>query len=214
MNLVRTWLYSFVLCGPPFWCVVNNGRLFANAAPARSNWSKLDLASLEKEWETGDNEEDLRTPDDELYALTERNRQKALDKLETLITTSAPNGDDDGDNDIAGKKSKEEENALFERAALDAQHAGKAVMIFATLRELDTVPKKAKEKSNTEKNDGKWDWDSMSAVCDEWSVSIHDHNMLLAPNPLYHIISVRDIILISLSKIYLYTNLYTNPAST
>lgn len=105
----------------------------------------LDLAELEEEWKIGDDAEDLRTPDDHLFHLLERERQLAFDKMQTLMGDKTSSG---------GKRNKK----ALERAALDVQHAGKAVMIFAQLRN-DSAPK-----------DG-WTFDSMAAVCDEWSVS-------------------------------------------
>lgn len=118
---------------------------FVSSSLPRNDWSMLDLAELEEEWKIGDDAEDWRTPDDHLFHLLERERQLAFNKMQTLM------------GDKTGSGGKRNEKAL-ERAALDVQHAGKAVMIFAQLRN-DSAPK-----------DG-WSFDSMAAVCDDWSVS-------------------------------------------
>ena len=124
--------------------LVNATKHFATAAPPRNDWSKLDLATLEEDWREGDEAEELATPDDELYNLLDRKRKHASDRMEYFMSDSGAQNND----------------KALEQAALDAQHAVKAVMIFATLRE-DGAPK----------NSNGWDWESMAEVCDEWSVS-------------------------------------------
>lgn len=134
-------LYLLPLLLPPQQSTHNH--LFATAIPPRKDWSKLDLDTLQEEWKAGDNAEELATPDDELYQLLEQKRKSSYERIESLI------------HDVSG----DARNAKrLEHAALDARHAGKAVVIFATLLE-DGAP---------EDEDG-WDWDSMASVCDEWS---------------------------------------------
>lgn len=147
----------------------------ASASPPRTSWANLDLASLEKEWEQGDSHEDLQTPDDELYAISERERQKAMEKITNLMKTSEKSG---GDSNKATAKE-------FEKAALEAQHAGKGVMIFATLRNdvepaalstgtsSDSFPASSKSDGSRDKAaTTKWDWNSISNLCQQWSTSL------------------------------------------
>lgn len=77
------------------------------------------------------------------------------------------------DNETSGKRN----DKALERAASDAQRAGKSVMMFASLRN-DRAPKHG---------DG-WDWDSMAAVCNEWSVSDTFQNELACLFQFTHIV--------------------------
>ncbi len=130
----------------PLFLLVGPRPLFVSPSTPRKDWSTLDLAKLEEEWRIGDHPEDSLTPDDHLFHSLERERQSAYDKMQSLMRHET-------------KSSMRNDKAL-ERAALDAQNAGKSVMIFATLRN-DRAPKDG---------DG-WIWDSMATVCEEWSVS-------------------------------------------
>ena len=122
----------------------------ALSSPPRNDWSTLDLTELEEEWKSDEDVDDLKSPDDHLYDLLERERKAALNKMQTLLH-----------DEVSGGGMQKNDKAL-KRAALDAQRAGKSVMIFATLRN-DRVP---------DEGDG-WTWDSMATVCDKWSVSPH-----------------------------------------
>ncbi|KAL3772194.1 hypothetical protein ACHAWU_000542 [Discostella pseudostelligera] len=117
--------------------------LFVSSSPRRSDWSTLDLDDLEEAWMKGDDAQDLLTPDEHLYDLLEQERKLAFDKMQSLMQD---------------KTSGKRHDKALKRAALDAQHAGKSVMMFASLRN-DRSPKHGHG----------WDWDSMVAVCDEWS---------------------------------------------
>jgi hypothetical protein len=136
--------------------------LFVSSSPPRSDWSTLDLDDLEEAWMRDDNVEDLITPDEHLYDLLEQERQSAFDKMQSLMHDKT-----------SGKRN----DKALERAASDAQRAGKSVMIFASLRH-DSAPKDS---------DG-WDWDSMAAVCNEWSVSDTLQNELACLFQFTHII--------------------------
>lgn len=118
------------------------------SSPPRNDWSTLDLTELEEEWKSDEDVDDLKSRDDHLYDLLERERKSAMNKLQTLL------------HDEGGGGGMQKNDKALKRAALDAQHAGKSVMIFATLRN-DRVP---------DDGDG-WAWNSMAAVCDKWSVS-------------------------------------------
>ena len=141
-----------------------NTHRFVAAAIPREDWSKLDLAALEEQWKTGDSDEDLATPDDELYRILEKKRNDAFDRMQSIMKPDwHEKADGSGGSDDGKRRAKE-----LERAALDAQHAGKAAMVFATLRR-DKAPKERKER-NHDSDGSNWDWDSMAKVCDEWSV--------------------------------------------
>lgn len=149
----------------------------ASASPPRTSWSwsDLDLVSLEKEWEQGDSHEDLQTPDDELYAISERERQIAMEKITSLMENS----------EKSGSHSKKATSKEFEKAAVEAQHAGKGVMIFATLRNdvepaalstgtsSDSFPTYSESDGSRDKTaQTKWDWNSMSTLCQQWSTRL------------------------------------------
>jgi len=136
--------------------------LFVSSYPRRSDWSTLDLDDLEEAWMKGDDAQDLLTPDEHLYRLLEQERQSAFDKMQSLMQD---------------KTSGKRHDKALKRAAVDAQHAGKSVMIFASLRH-DRAPKDI---------DG-WDWDSMAAVCNEWSVSDTFQNELACLFQFTHIV--------------------------
>jgi hypothetical protein len=138
---MKPYLFRF-----PLVLLVGSRPLFVTPSLPREDWSTLDLAELEEEWRIGDHPEDLLSPDDHLFYSLERERQSAYDKMQTLMRHET--------------QSSMRNNKALERAALDAQNAGKSVMMFATLRN-DRAP-----------NDGDgWIWDSMATVCEEWSVS-------------------------------------------
>lgn len=138
---------SLLLLASPFSKTISYP--LVEASPPRKDWSTLDLNALEEEWKTGDNAEDLITPDEHLYDLMERERKSAFERMQTLMRKTK------GD-------TFHEETAL-KQAASDAQHAGKAVMIFATLKNRNVG-------APTKDCDG-WDWNAMASICDEWSVS-------------------------------------------
>eukprot|EP00957_Ditylum_brightwellii_P132383 10094908-Ditylum_brightwellii.AAC.1 len=118
----------------------------ASAKAHRKDWSKLNLDKLEEEWKTGDDEEELSTPGEELYQLTEKMREETSAKLERMMND--PNADLTG--------------PVFERAVMDAQASGKPAMIFTKL-DVD----KAHYTDGNKSSDG-LDWDALASICDEW----------------------------------------------
>jgi len=118
------------------------------------DWSKINLDEVEEEWKVGDEEEELVTPDEELYRLLERRREEAAARLSEVMAEGTPGGG-----------GKIEDTDQFERLAEEVQHADKPGMIFAKVRE--TVPP-SNAKSIGTKKVSDWDWDSLAHLCEEW----------------------------------------------
>ena len=113
-------------------------------------WAKLNLDELGAEWEEGDNEDELATPDEEFYLLSEKQKEKAMDRLNKVM-----NGDK-----IANSKE-------FEKLAEEADNAGKPAMIFAKVQEGRRPPQIGDGKGREN-----WNWDSLASLCEEWKVCI------------------------------------------
>ena len=80
----------------------------------REDWSSLNIDILEEEWKKGDDIEELKTPDDELFEAYEYHRKRAISRLQ-----NEKSGVDKLDND--------EMNEI--------QNAHRPALIFVTMKQ-------------------------------------------------------------------------------
>jgi len=127
-------------------------------APYQKKWSKFDLEELEDQWnrvEEGDDgydSDDEVSADDKIYIESERREKEAMEKLQSFIDSGTYRPGDQ----------------KFEKLAKEAQHAGKAAMIFA---KLCMDGERYNEKESIQAGDNltrEWSWDELAEVCNEW----------------------------------------------